>query len=173
MSTQHTNPSFDPDAPKMLKYLSDINNPWKMALYFLFKLPSLFWWRVRVLSCSPYRTEVKLPYGWRSQNPFASIYFAAQIGAAELSTGLMANIAIKDRGRISMLVTDIQAKFIKKANSSTIFTYDEGIKIIEAVQQAIDTGQGVTVTVNSIGVQKTGEVVSEIQVTWSFKVKQR
>ncbi len=142
-----------------------------MKLFFLKNLPSALWWGLRVLSCSPYRTEIRLPYSWRSQNPFKSIYFAAQIGAAELSTGLMATIAIRGRGRISMLVTDIQAQFMKKASTDTIFTCNEGIKILEAVQRAIDTGEGVKVTVTSVGRQKSGEQVSEVQITWSFKVK--
>ncbi len=173
MSTQTTTNTFNPESSAVKKHLSDLNNYWKMQLYFFKRLPSVFWWGVKVKSCSPYRTEVLIPYSWRTQNPFKSIYFAAQMGAAELSTGLMANIAIRGRGRISMLVTNIETEFLKKASSTITFTCEEGIKIIEAVQQAIDTGEGIKVTVNSTGTLSNGEIASRVKITWSFKTKKR
>lgn len=173
MSTQTSTNTFNPESAIIKDYLSDLNSPWKMQLYYLKNLPSAFWWRIKVISCSPYRTEVELPYSWRTQNPFRSIYFAAQAGAAELSTGLMATIALKGRGKISMLVTNIEMEFLKKASSTITFTCEEGIKIIEAVQQAIDTGEGVKVTINSTGTLANGEIASKIKITWSFKLKNR
>ena len=172
MSTQTTSNTFNPESPVVKSHVANLNSYWKMQLYFFKNLPSAFWWGTKVKSCSPYRTEVELPYSWRTQNPFRSIYFAAQAGAAELSTGLMATIALKGRGKISMLVIKVETEFVKKASSTITFTCEEGIKIIEAVQQAIDTGEGVKVTINSIGTVDD-EVVSKVRITWSFKVKQR
>jgi Domain of unknown function (DUF4442) len=171
MPTQTNTNTFNPEAPIVKKHISNLNSYWKMQLYFFTKLPSAFWWGTKVKSCSPYRTEVELPYSWRTQNPFKSIYFAAQMGAAELSTGLMATTALKGRGKISMLVTNIETEFFKKASSTITFTCEEGIKIIEAVQQAIDTGEGVKTTINSAGTLANGEIASRIKITWSFKVK--
>ena len=68
---------------------------------------------------------------------------------------------------------NIEIEFLKKASSTITFTCEEGIKLIEAVQQAIDTGQGVKVTINSIGTLTSGEIASRIKITWSFKVKRR
>ncbi len=171
MSTQtHTN-TFNPESPLIKNHVANLNSYWKMQLYFFKNLPSIFWWGAKVKSASPYRTEVELPYSWRTQNPFKSIYFAAQMGAAELSTGLMAIIALKGRGRISMLVTNVETEFFKKASNTITFTCEEGIKIIEAVQKAIDTGEGVKVTIGSIGTLPSGEIASKVKITWSFKVK--
>lgn len=164
--------TFDPSRPAIKKYLQDLNTPWKMRLFFTRHLPSGLYWGLRVKLVTPYRGEVTLPYGWRTQNPFRSIYFAAQCGAAELSTGLLATIAIRGRGKISMLITNVEAEFVKKANSMTTFTCEEGHRILETVQRAIDTGEGQTVTVTSVGRQVSGEEVSRIRFTWSFKVKQ-
>lgn len=172
MSLENITNTFDPESPNVKKHIANLNNHWKMQLHFLRNLPTAIWWGVRVKSCSPYRTEVELPYSWRTQNPFESIYFAAQAGAAELSTGLMATIALKNRGKISMLVTNFETEFLKKANSTITFTCEEGIKIIEAVQQAIDTGEGVKATINSTGTLKSGEIVSRVKITWSFKLKE-
>jgi len=169
MSADNT---FDPNYPATRRLLRTLNTPWKMFLFQLQRLPSMFFWGGRIQYVDPYRAEIALPYSWRTQNPFRSIYFAAQCGAAEYSTGLLALIAIKGRGRISMLVADIQAEFVKKATSKTVFTCKEGDRILEAVQKAIDTGEGQTVTVTSTGVQATGEVVSRVRLTWTFKIKQ-
>jgi hypothetical protein len=162
---------FDPEAPAVRRYIQDLNTAWKMRLYFWQKIPSLIFWGVRVKSADPYRCQVTMPYGWRTQNPFRSIYFAAQCGAAELSTGLLSIIATHGRGPISMLITGVEAEFVKKADSRTTFTCEEGDKILEVVQRAIDTGEGQEVTVTSTGVQESGEVVSRIRFRWSFKVK--
>ena len=174
MQNNITTPTaFDPEAPATKSHINDLNTSWKMRLYFLKNLPSALWWGTTVKSCSPYRTEVELPYTWRTQNPFKSIYFAAQAGAAELSTGLMATIALRGRGKISMLVTDLQMEFSKKADNTVTFTCDEGIKLIEAVQKTIDTGEGVKASVVSIGRLPNGVEVSRMKITWSFKKKTR
>ncbi len=169
--TATTGRSFDPEAPGLKRYLADLNTPWKMRLYFWQKLPTLLFWGVRVRYADPHRCEVTLPYGWRTQNPFRSIYFAAQCGAAELSTGLLATTAIRDRGRISMLITGIEAEFVKKAASLTTFTCEEGEQILETVQRAIDTGEGQEIVVNSTGRDAEGADVSRLRFRWSFKVK--
>ncbi len=173
MPVQSSTNTFNPESTVVKSHVANLNTNWKMRLYFLKNLPSAFWWGIKVKSCSPYRTEVELPYNWRTQNPFNSIYFAAQAGAAELSTGLMATTALKGRGKISMLVTNIEVEFLKKASSTITFTCEEGIKIIEAVQQAIDTKEGVKVTINSTGTLANGDIASKIKITWSFKVKRR
>jgi len=163
--------TFDPNNPATQRLLRTLNTPWKMRLFTLQRLPSMFFWGGKIQHVDPYRAEIALPYSWWTQNPFRSIYFAAQCGAAEYSTGLLAMIAIEGRGRISMLVADIQAEFVKKATSKTVFTCKEGDRILDTVQKAIDTGEGQTITVNSTGVQATGEVVTNVQLTWTFKRK--
>ncbi len=169
--TAQATTTFDPQTPLVLKYLRLLNKPLMMRLFYLRRLPSLLWWGIRVRECTPYQTKIHLPYGWRTQNPFQSIYFAAQIGAAELSTGLMGMLAIAGRGRISMLVTNIESEFVKKANSRTTFVCEEGQAMIDALQAAIETLEGQKVTVTSVGTQANGEVVSRVRITWSFKVK--
>jgi transcriptional regulator len=114
---------------------------------------------------------VTLPYAWRSQNPFNSIYFAAQAAAAEFSTGALCILALEGRGKISMLVSHIEMEFTKKANSPTTFTCEQGVEVFEVIERAFETKQAQTITMVSRGVQKTGELVSITKVTWTFKVK--
>ncbi len=162
---------FEAETPAVKKLLSDLNNPWKMRLYYWQRLPSLLFWGVRIQYCDPYRAEVAISFRWRTQNPFRSTYFAALCGAAELSTGVLGLIAVLGRGNISMLITRIEANFIKKATGLTIFTCEEGHKLREAVQRAIDTGEAQQVQITSVGRNSEGETIATATLTWSFKRK--
>lgn len=170
-TTTTTANTFNAQSPAVQKMLSRFRNPWLMRLFFLQRLPTLTLWGARIEEIEPERAVVSLPYGWRSQNPFKSIYFAAQLGAAELSTGVLAMLTIAGRGRISMLVTNIESSFTKKADARTYFECTDGPAIQEAVQRAIDTGEGQTITVTSVGRLASGEEVSRARITWSFKSK--
>jgi hypothetical protein len=162
--------SFDPDSAKVKRTLKQLNSG-RLALWMFWKLPMAFFLGVRVKVCSPFRTEVTLPFWWMSQNPFKSIYFAAQCSAAELSTGLLAIIAIAEHGNISMLVSKLEAEYTKKANLKTTYVCEDGQLILDAVQAAINTNEGQTVTVTSVGTQQSGEIVSVTRFTWSFRVR--
>lgn len=153
------------------KLISRLNHNQKMWFYFLLKLPSAWFWGMKINSVDQDKSVVSLPYSWFSKNPFRSIYFAAQTGAAELSTGLLGIIAIEDKPPMSMLITAVEAEFVKKADSQTTFTCHDGGKIRETVDLAITSGAGQTVTVTSIGVDSYGDVVSRFKFTWSFKTK--
>lgn len=142
-----------------------------MRLYFLQKLPSLFWWRAKVVKLNPASCTVSLPYGWSTQNPFRSIYFAAQCGVAEFSTGILALLALKDQPSVSMLVTEVRSVFTKKADGTTYFTCDQGEEIRALIQKAIQTGAPQSITMISTGSMADGVVVSKTEITWSFKLR--
>lgn len=153
------------------KLISRLNHKKKMWFYFLLKLPSAWFWGMKIKTVDHDKGVVNLPYNWFSKNPFRSIYFAAQTGAAELSTGLLGIVAIEDKPPISMLITSVEGAFVKKADSTTTFTCNDGEKIRKAVDLAITSGEGQAVTVTSIGIDSYGDVVSRFKFTWSFKTK--
>lgn len=172
MSSQATSSTtFDPAAPAVRKLIRSLLHPLKFRLYQWRRLPSLAFWRVRVGKCTPDEAAVTIRYRWRTQNPFRSIYFAALCGAAELSTGLLALIAIEERAAVSMLVTGVEGEFVKKAKDSATFVCKAGPQIREIVQKAIDTGEGQTVKVETEGRNEAGELVCRFYFTWSFKVR--
>ncbi|MGB1018768.1 MAG: DUF4442 domain-containing protein [Chitinophagales bacterium] len=147
---------------------------YKFKLYLLAKLPSAWFTGVKVVSLSNSSCKTSVPYKWLSQNPFKSTYFACQAMAAELSTGLPAIMAIQKRNpRVSMLVVDMQAKFTKKAVGLTVFECKDVEKIINTVEDAISSGEGKTVTIETIGLNKKGEEISTFTFTWSFKQKSK
>lgn len=167
MDTQNRVLTPTPSQEKMMQRFQS----WQMGLFFLKRLPSAWFWGLKIKSVSLEHCEVKLPFSWYTQNPFRSIYFSALAGAGELSTGMLALLAIEGKGRVSMLVTRVEVDFVKKADSTTIFRCDEGVKITEAVERAIATGEGQTVTITSIGTKADGAEVARLKLTWSFKKK--
>ncbi|MEZ4950665.1 MAG: DUF4442 domain-containing protein [Saprospiraceae bacterium] len=166
-----TKSSFNLQDPAVQKHMKDLKTRWKFVLFFLGKLPSLIWFGIRVKSLEHKACSVNIPFTWRTQNPFRSIYFAAQAAAAELCTGFLVTTAIAGRPKMSMLVTGFEIDFLKKATSLTTFSCEEGLAIIEVIDKAYQTGEGQTITVNVKGIQKSGELVSRARLTWSFKVK--
>ncbi|NBC07827.1 MAG: DUF4442 domain-containing protein [Bacteroidetes bacterium] len=166
------NTATTPSPPASLtKLLRDFNTPWKMRLYFLQKLPSCLFWGIRVESVDLEQGVVSIPFSWRTQNPFRSIYFAALCGAGELSSGLLAVAALRSQPPVSMLVTNIEARFVKKADTLTTFTCQDGQALRDTVQRALDTGEGQELVVRSTGRNTDGAVVCELTLTWSFKRK--
>ncbi len=164
---------FDAQSAPVARMLRAFNSPWKMKLFFLWKLPTLLWWGVRIRQAGPDKTEVVIPFSWRTQNPFRSTYFAALAGAGELAGGLMAMIAIEGRARVSMLVTNLEASFSKKAVGPIVFTCSQGAAIREAIQGTLETGEGQTLKVLSIGRQEDGAEVCRVELTWSFKARRQ
>lgn len=147
-------------------------SPSKLNTFLFFKLPSAFWCGVRVKSISAQQCVVTVKHRWFNQNPFNSMYFAVQAMAAELSTGALVMMQIKQSGKkISMLVANNKGNFTKKATGRITFTCNDGHLIAEAIKQTIATGEGQTFWMKSVGVNEKGEPVSELDFEWSIKIK--
>ncbi len=138
----------------------------------LLKLPLGFLSGMRVISVSKDEAVVKIKHKWMNQNPFKSMFWAAQGMAAEMSTGILVMKAIEESNRkVSMLVTQQNAEFYKKATGKIIFTCNGGLEITKAIQESIETNEGQIVVLSSEGVNEDGVVVSKFNFEWSLKVK--
>lgn len=140
--------------------------------FLFFKLPAAWWTGVRLRFMDEEKAVVSVTHRWINQNPFASMFWAVQGMAAELSTGAMVMHQLRKVGRpISMLVANNKATFTKKATGRITFTCTEGHKIREAVQRTITTGEGQTFWMRSTGVNMEGITVSEFHFEWTIKLK--
>lgn len=147
-------------------------SPSKLNTFLFFKLPSAFWCGVRVQSISNSNCVTRVKHKWFNQNPFNSMYFAVQAMAAELSTGALVVSQIKASGKnVSMLVANNKATFTKKATGKITFTCEDGQLSQQAIQQTIDSGEGQTVWMQSIGIDEKGDQVSVFDFEWTVKVK--
>lgn len=144
----------------------------KLNKFVLFKLPSAFICGVRVKEIDENKCVVTVKHRWINQNPFNSMYFAVQAMAAELTTGALVISGIQKSGRkISMLVANNKGNFTKKATGRITFVCNDGHLIAEAIQRTIETGDGQTFWMKSIGTDEKGIQVSEMDFEWSVRVK--
>ncbi len=159
--------------PEKIEHMRrQVLSPLGMRAWMLAKLPLALMAGLRVTELDADRCAVTVPYGWRSQNPFRSTYFAALSMAAEMSTGALALILIQATPQpCSMLITGMTAEFVKKATTTTTFTCDAGPTLREAVSRTLETGEPETRTVESVGRLPNGEVAARFTFTWSFKRK--
>lgn len=154
------------------KLIHQMTSPFLMRLFLLKSLPLAFIAGLKVDELDRRRCVVSVPYGWRTQNPFRSTYFAAQSMAAEMSTGALGMLAVKLAPvPVSMLIVGLDATFGKKATSRAYFTCEGGDEVFAAVRHTCDTGESVTVPMTTVGRMKDGAEVSRFGFTWSFKRK--
>ena len=158
-------------SPAQQRLVGRMLNPWKFRAFTLAKLPTLALWRVRVAALDPGSCTVTMPYGYRTQNPFRSVYFAAQAGAAELSTGTLALLHLEGKPRCSMLVTQFDSKYYKKAAGPLRFVCEDGAVIGEAISATLADGAPRTVIAHARAYLDGGVLASEFYVTWSFRRK--
>lgn len=146
--------------------------PAKVNFFNFIKLPLAFFGGVRVKTITDKEVIVTIKHRWINQNPFKSMFWAAQGMAAEMPTGILVMKAIDDSKRkVSMLVTHQEAQFFKKATGRITFSCTGGNDIRETIQKSIETGEGQLIVLTSIGTNTDGVVVSKFQFHWSIKVK--
>jgi hypothetical protein len=126
-----------------------------------------------VSSISDKEAMATVKHQWINQNPFKSLYWATQGMASELVTGLLVMKKIDKSGKkISMLVTDQNGTFTKKATGRITFICSDGDVINEAIDKTINTGEGQTIVMTAEGFNEDYESVSKFEYTWSVKVKE-
>ncbi len=144
----------------------------KLNQFLLFKLPSAYLSGVRVSSITEKEAIATVKYQWINKNPFKSLYWATQGMASELVTGILVMKKIDDSNKkISMLVTNQNGTFTKKAVGKITFICSDGDKIKAAIDKAITTGEGQTLVMMAEGFNESFESVSKFEYEWSIKVK--
>lgn len=146
--------------------------PSKINTFTFLKLPSAWWCGVRLKYIDEKKAMTTVKHRWINQNPFRSMFWAVQGMAAELSTGaLVMNEIQKSVKNISMLVANNKATFTKKATGRITFTCEDGPLIADAIQKTVETGEGQTCWMTSVGVNADGVEVSTFHFEWTVKVK--
>lgn len=147
-----------------------IRNPWSFTLY--------LWWKLPLAACAGLSLErldgercvVRLPGGWRTQNPFRSTYFAAQAMAAEMSTGAPAMVLTRTApASVAMLVRGIKGDFERRIQGVSRYTFGEVAEMQAVVARAAATDEPQTYTARSVVTGPDGQACSQFEVLWSFK----
>ena len=138
----------------------------------LVKLPLAYFAGVRVVEFDEKSAIVKITHQWINQNPFKSMFWAAQGMAAEMSTAVLVMNMIKSSNKqFSMLVTNQKASFTKKATGKIRFECRDGDLVVRAIQESSKTGEGQVITMRSEGFNLDDASVCEFHFEWSLKVK--
>ena len=146
--------------------------PSKLNFFLFFKLPAAYLTGVRTTYLDSNKCIATVKFRWINQNPFNSMYWAVQGMAAELTTGVLLLTKIKESGRnISMLVAQNKGSFSKKATGKITFTCNEGHIVDKVISEAIKTGEGQTIIMNSVGINSDGFEVSNFSFEWTIKLK--
>lgn len=148
--------------------------PSKINKFLVFKLPSAYLSGVRLKEITSTEATVTVKHRWINQNPFKSLYWATQGMASELATGVLVIQEIEASGeKISMLVRSQKGTFTKKATGRIRFVCTEGLKVKEAIQTAIKTGEGQSLTLYAEGFDEAGESVSNFEYEWGIKLRKK
>ncbi|MDC8003520.1 DUF4442 domain-containing protein [Aureisphaera galaxeae] len=146
--------------------------PSQINKFTMFKLPSAYFAGVRAKEISEAHCVTSVKHKWINQNPFKSMFWAVQGMAAELSTGALVMSYIREnKARVSMLVANNKATFSKKAKGRITFLCEDGLKIKEAIEKTVETGEGVTCWMKAVGKDRDGDIVSEFEFEWTVKRK--
>jgi len=159
--------SLTPEAERLRRRLL---NPWLFRAYLLRRLPLAAFAGLRLRRLDDTGCDVWLPGGWRTRNPFASTYFAAQAMAAEMSTGAPASILVTSAlASVAFILRGIRATFTKRIVGGSLFTFDDVAGLRSAVDRAASSPEEQAYTGRATGRTAEGEVAAEFDVTWSFK----
>ena len=144
--------------------------PWNFRLYLWARLPLAACAGLSLRRLDDAGCTVALPGGWRTQNPFRSMYFAAQSMAAEMSTGAPAMMLAEGASAsVSMLVREVRGVFTRRIQGEAEFTFEDLAGMREAVDRAVATGESEPFVARSVGRNRDGGAASEFEITWSFK----
>jgi len=75
--------------------------------------------------------------------------------------------------KISMLVAQNKTSFSKKATGKIKFSCYDGAKVNEALQKTVETGEGQTFWMKSVGLNEDGVEVSIFEFEWTVKLKSK
>src|SRR5262245_11607986 len=139
-------------------------------MYLIAKLPLAACAGLKLKRLDEDGCTVSLPGGWRTQNPFRSTYFAAQMMAAEMSTGAPAMVLVEGApASVALILREVRAVFTKKIVGTSLYTFADVAGLRAAVERAAAQDDETRHTARVTGTLLDGTPASEFEVTWSFK----
>jgi len=143
----------------------------KFRMFSLFSMPIARFAGLRMEHINDEICATSIPGGWRSQNPFKTMYWAVQGMGAELATGAVPfAISRAMSEKLRMFVVGTEASFTKTAKGRITFTCDEVSSARNAIEKSMKSGESVECVLKSTGRDTSGDVVSEWIFKWNFRV---
>lgn len=135
-------------------------------------IPMIGYCRPSVIELSEERVEIKIPLTRKTKNHWGSMYFGALAVGADIAGGFLAMHIIRERKtKVSLVFKDFKAEFLKRPMGDVHFISSQGAGIKELVEQAIASGERVSmpVEVTAVVPSESSEPVAKMTVTLSLK----
>ncbi|MFL2959181.1 MAG: DUF4442 domain-containing protein [Candidatus Thalassarchaeaceae archaeon] len=162
------------DDTKLSKEYKSLKGRVRFRFFTVLTMPAAWFAGLRLDNIDDRACGTSLPGGWRTQNPFKTMYWAVQGMGAELATGAVPFAISRSMSeKLRMFVVGTEAKFVKRAKGRIKFTCDEAMKAREAIEESMKTGEPIEIDLRSVGRDDSGEVVSEWIFRWNFLVLER
>ena len=146
--------------------------PSKINSLLLFKLPAAYFTGVRVTYLDSEKCKASVKYRWINQNPFKSMFWAVQGMAAELTTGALVMVKIKQENHdISMLLAATNGSFIKRSRERVTFICYDGKLVDQAIANAVNSREAQSIKMTAHGVDDEGMEISNFTFEWTIKVR--
>jgi len=156
---------------KLKSEFKSLLGPVTFRLFSLISMPTARFAGLRMDRLDESSCVTSIPGGWRSQNPFKTMYWAVQGMGAELATGA-APFAMSRAmpEKLRMFVVGTEASFTKRAKGRISFTCEDVSAARKAIELSASTGESVECDMRSIGTDSSGDIVSEWVFKWNFLV---
>jgi hypothetical protein len=160
------------DNDRLEKELKSLSGWAKFRTFTILKMPSAAFVGLRFLGADNDSCTTSIPGGWRSQNPFKTMYWAAQGMAAELATGAVPFAISRscERG-LRMFVVGTEATFVKRAKGRIHFTCNDIAAARTAIEAALNSNEATECDMRVVGVDSSGDTVSEWVFKWNFRAR--
>ena len=164
---------FHFDERNLKRVQRNFTNPFFFKITMLLKVPLNFMTGMRIRELNEESCKVSIPFRWLNRNPFRSIFWAVLGMAAEMSCGALV-VMYTDRLKpsVSIIVGRCSAEFVSKATDLTTFVCNDGKRIAETVEKALNTGEPQEVLCKTTGYSKAGGEVARFTFTWKMKVRE-
>ena len=159
------------DEGKLKSEFRSLLGPVKFRLFSLVSMPAARFAGLRMDHLDETTCVTSIPGGWRSQNPFKTMYWAVQGMGAELATGAAPFAMSKSMTeKLRMFVVGTDATFTKRAKGRISFTCNDVSAAKEAIEMSASTGESVECDMSAVGMDSSGDIVSEWIFKWNFLV---
>lgn len=162
------------DEARLRRELKSLQGWARFRAFTVLSMPSAAFVGLRLVRADDEVCVTSIPGGWRSQNPFKTMYWAAQGMAAELATGVhpFAFSRASPNG-IRMFVVGTEATFVKRAKGKIFFTCEDIPAARAAIEETLASGESIDLDMRAVGRDKSGDVVSEWVFKWNFRARQK
>ena len=162
------------DNLKLEKEIKNLSKPLRFRIFTILKMPSSAFVGLKITQFSTESCTTTIPGGWRTQNPFRSMYWAVQGMAAEMTTGAFPfAISRSISQNLRMYVIGVESDFIRRARGKIVFKCSNLFDAYNAIEETLKTKEPVNCDLISTGKDSSGEVVSKWIFRWNFLALER